>query len=155
MTHFRMILLLLAASALYGCGAAKEVVIETKEKVKVVTHTELVPVIATIEVPSAIIENTVKDSSSHLETDFAKSDARINRDGTLTHSLENKEQTLQKEVVVQVEYKDSIVYKEREVPVKVEKKLTHWQKFRLDAFWWLALALAVLIAIKLTKIWRN
>lgn len=152
MTRFLTILCAVAL-LLPGCKATHGVVVETHEKVKIINHVELIPVIATFEVPAAIIEKTVKDSSSHLETDFAKSDARVNRDGTLYHSLENKQQTLQKEIEVKVEYQDSIVYKEKEVPVYIEKEFTKWQKTRLDGFWWLLAIVLVAIAYKTRKIW--
>lgn len=141
------------ALLLPGCKATHGVIIETREKVKVINHTELVPVVATFEVPAMIIEKTVKDSSSHLETNFAESDARVNSDGTLYHSLRNKKQTLEKQIEVKVEYQDSIVYKETEVPVYIEKDLTKWQRIRLDGFWWLLAVIVVAIAYKTRKIW--
>ena len=152
MTRFLTILCAVAL-LLPGCKATQGVVIETHEKVKVITHTELVPVVATFKVPEMVIEKTVKDSSSHLETDFAESDARVNSDGTLFHSLKNKKQTLQKEIEVKVEYQDSIVYTEKEVPVYVEKELTKWQKARLDGFWWLLAVVLIAVAYKTRKIW--
>lgn len=151
----RSIAMLLAASAVLSCGAAKGVVVETRERVRIINHTEIVPVVATFKVPEMVIEKTVKDSSSHLETDFAESDARVNRDGTLYHSIRNKKQTLQQEIPVKIEYKDSIVYKETEVPVYVEKELTQWQRLRLDGFWWLLAIVMLAVAYKLRKIWHN
>lgn len=146
---------LMATLCVSGCGVAKGVIVETKEKVKIITHTELIPVVATFEVPAAVIMQTVRDSSSHLETDFAQSDARLNRDGTLFHSLENKKQTLEKQLDAKVEYKDSIVYRDRGIPVPVEKELSRWQQFRLDAFWWIVLALALLLVPKIYKLWHS
>ena len=75
MTRFLTILCAVAL-LLPGCKATQGVVVETHEKAKVINHTELVPVVATFKVPEMVIEKTVKDSSSHLETDFAESDAR-------------------------------------------------------------------------------
>lgn len=42
-------------------------------------------------------KETVQIDSSHLETDFATSDARIRADGSLFHSLKNKPQEVKKE----------------------------------------------------------
>ena len=111
------------------------------------------PVVATFKVPEMVIEKTVKDSSSHLETNFAESDARVNRDGTLFHSIRNKKQKLQQEIPVKMEYQDSIVYKETEVPVYIEKDLTQWQKIRLDGFWGLLAIILIAVAYKTRKLW--
>lgn len=152
MTRFLTILCAVAL-LLPGCKATQGVVVETHEKVKVINHTELVPVVATFKVPEMVIEKTVKDSSSHLETDFAESDARVNKDGTLFHSIRNKKQTLQQEIPVKIEYQDSIVYKETEVPVYIEKDLTQWQKIRLDGFWGLLAIILIAVAYKTRKLW--
>ena len=117
----------------------------TKETVTVVTHTELVPVAVRFEIPPISEKTTTRDSSSHLENGFASSDARINRDGSLYHSLDMKPQSIEKETEVPVEYRDSIVFRDREVEkfveVPVERELSWWQRVRLDGFWVL-LALA-------------
>ena len=87
---------------------------------------------------------TVRDSSSHLENDYALSDARILADGSLFHSLETKPRTdtLAREVGVQV--RDSIVYREKVVPhvVSVEKELNWFAQLRL----WLGNVMLALIA---------
>ena len=152
MTRFLTIIFAVAL-LLSGCKATQGVVVESHEKVHVITHTELVPVVATFKVPEMVIEKTVKDSSSHLETNFAESDARVNRDGTLFHSIRNKKQTLQQEIPVKIEYQDSIVYKETEVPVYIEKDLTKWQKIRLDGFWALLAIVLIAVAYKTRKLW--
>ena len=82
---------------------------------------------------------SVRQDSSHLETSAAVSDARINPDGSLSHSLENK--TDDREIPTQrpIEYRDSIVYRDREVEVEkiveVERKLTWWQQTKMKGFW--------------------
>lgn len=144
-------IIVVAALLLSGCKAAQCVIAEEHEKIRIVTHTELIPVLATFKVPAASVERLVKDSSSHLETDFAKSDARINPDGSLYHSLENKEQTIPQEVEVEIEYRDTTIYKEKTVPVPVEKELTKGQKFRLNGFWVLLTLVLVGMVFKITK----
>lgn len=143
--------IVVVALLLSGCKATHGVIVESHENVRIIEHTELVPVMVKFDIPEVRLERTVRDSSSHLETDFAESDARINPDGSLFHSLNDKAQTLEIPAEVKVEYRDSIVYKETEVPVPVEKELTRWQRFRLDAFWPLLLVLLVGIAYKVTK----
>ena len=91
---------------------------------------------ATVQVPVEVEKIVTRDTSSHLENSFAKSDAMVSG-GLLSHSLESKPQYIK--VPVEVHVTDTL-YKESEIKteyVKVEKDLTGWQKFRLGAFWWL------------------
>lgn len=132
--------LLGAVVAFAGCGICHRATggFEShSEAIKVIEHTEFVPVTVNFDIPAISSERIVRDSSSHLENDFAVSDARINRDGSLYHSLNTKPQTLQHDTEVKIEYRDSIVTKEveKEIPVPVEKELNWWQKFRLGSFW--------------------
>ena len=100
--------------------------IEVRERIVKVRDTIFVPV------PEQSTTQIVRDSISHLETDFAISDARIMPDGSLSHSLKNKTQNILFETENEIHYRDSIVEKEKEVPVPVpvEKKLTWWGKIK-------------------------
>ena len=87
-----------------------------------------------------------KDTASHLENTYAKSDAIVSG-GFLSHSLESKPQIII--VPVEVHVTDTL-YKEAEIrteTVEVEKPLSWWQKFRIDAFWWLIGAIVLLIGL--------
>lgn len=113
------------------CPCRKLNVTGTRDSVSVTTtvRTEYVVDTVQIEIPVERERQTVCDTTSHLETSFAVSDARINKDGSLFHSLENKEQkqpvATQKEIV----YRDSIVYRDRAVTQTFEvNKLRWWQK---------------------------
>lgn len=122
------------------------VVVEARDSVRVVERVREVRVVDTllVQVPPQREVVTVRDSSSHLENDYALSDARILADGTLYHSLETKPRTdtLSREVVVQVN--DSIIYREKIVPqvAIVEKELNWFAQLRL----WLGNVMLVLIA---------
>lgn len=122
------------------------VVVEARDSVRVEERVREVRVVDTVlvEVPPQLEVVTVRDSSSHLENDYALSDARILADGSLFHSLETKPRTdtLAREVGVQV--RDSIVYREKVVPqvVSVEKELNWFAQLRL----WLGNVMLVLIA---------
>ncbi len=100
-----------------------------------------------ISLPRQTAQATTLDSCSHLETDVAVSEARINADGSLRHTLENKQTPLP--VVVPVTH-DTITLTE-EIPVlvpdpyEVEMPLSRWQEFRLKAFWYLVLGLLVMV----------
>ena len=122
------------------------VVVEARDSVRVEERVREVKVTDTlfIEVPRQAAERTTADSSSHLENDYALSDARILADGSLLHTLETKPRTdtLAREVGVQV--RDSIVYREKVVPqvVSVEKELNWFAQLRL----WLGNVMLALIS---------
>lgn len=126
-----------------GAGSTTTTTIEKDSSdVKVEIRTEYVTDTVFIEIPAQKSENTTRDSTSHLETDYAVSDARINPDGSLSHSLENKPQKKPAEFQKPIEHKDSIrtIYKYRykdkevKVPVEVEKDLSWWQSTSIKFF---------------------
>ena len=91
-------------------------------------------------VPSESSE-VVREDSSHLETSVAISDAKIDSNGVLHHTLKNKNTSLKKEIV----YKDKIIEKkvevEKEVPVEVEvpvKYVPDYYKWIHILFWCMA-----------------
>ena len=121
---------------------------------KVVTqveyHDRIVHDTTTFEVPVEVEKIVTRDTLSHLENNWAKSDAVVS-DGFLHHSLESKPQVIK--VPVEVHVTDTL-WKEqeiREVEKLVEKELTWWQRFRLGAFPWLLLAVAVLLLFAFRK----
>lgn len=122
------------------------VVVEARDSVRVEERVREVKVTDTLflEVPHQAAERTTADSTSHLENDYAVSEARIMADGTLFHSLETKPRTdtLAREVGVQV--RDSIVYREKVVPqpVPIEKPMGWFTQMRL----WLGNIMLALIA---------
>jgi len=101
---------------------------------------------ATVEVPVEAEKIVTRDTVSHLENNWAKSDAMVS-DGFLHHSLESKPQIIK--VPVEVHVTDTIkVEKEAQIiekEVKVTEPLSWWQKFRQGAFWWLLGAVALLL----------
>lgn len=103
------------------------------------TRTEYVRDTLYIEVPSESTAQTVADSS-HLETTFAVSFARIDADGRLFHSLHNKPHRAPVEIETPIIYRDSIVYRDRNTTsvIEVERPLTAWQRTQMSGFWVLA-----------------
>lgn len=144
--------LIIALIPLFGLISCRSVPSErVVTKVERVTETRWDT--AYVEVPAQSAEAVIPDSVSHLETDFATSDARINPDGTLYHNLRNKPQNRPAVVPTTVERVDSIV--ERSVPVYIEKTLGKAEQFKIGAFWWLIVGLVALVAILLRKpIWN-
>ncbi len=147
MKHWAFLGLLAGLYVLTGCGIYKQVQSSresTKEAVKVIEHTEYVPVYIETKIPEISERVAVKDTTSHLENKYAESDAQIKRDGTLSHSLKTKPQTITTETKVKVEYRDSIVFKEKviEKPIYIEAQIKWYNKL----FIWLG-RLSCVVAI--------
>ena len=145
---FIAIVLLLFSS----CRTGKVVVVEAKDSIRIEERLRYVPVVDTFftEVPPQSSERTTADSTSHLENDYAVSDARIMIDGSLYHSLETKPRTDTLTQELSVQAKDSIIYREKVVPkiVPVEKGLSDWQKIQIRGFWIFLILTSVYIIIR-------
>ena len=139
---FIAIVLLLFSS----CRTGKVVVVEAKDSVRVEERVREIKVTDTlfVEVPMQKESTTVRDSMSHLENDYAISDARIMIDGSLYHSLETKPRTDTLTQELSVQAKDSIIYRYKlnTKVVTVEKPLGWFSQMRL----WLGNVMLVLIA---------
>lgn len=147
------LILILALTLLSGCKTTKPtapppitvIPIETSTNTKIV-HTETIDT-TLIEIPPQSAEQTTPEKTSHLETDYAESDARINEDGTLSHTLKNKPT----KHPVPVKNSTDTIYIEKavetpvlaKVPVQAERQLTRWEKTRLQTWGWLATALTM------------
>lgn len=140
MCVFALVLIL----TLCGCRTVKKG-IEEKENISDSVRIEYiekivkVPVTVYVEVPAELKEKMTRDSTSHLETGFAVSDASmIWIDGVafLRHSLANKPQKIGKTDSVSVIEKEKTVWKTRRVTytktVTLEKQPTRWERIRLD-----------------------
>lgn len=143
MNYMRNLKILLGALLLFflaggllclcSCSAKRAVQKESKEERVRVEYREILKTdTVTVRLPPERIE-VIRRDSSYLETSLAASDARIQPDGTIYHTLRNKPFTPK----IEVKYKDretirdSIVYQTKEVPYFVEKELNWWQKFRI------------------------
>lgn len=156
----RKLIFILMSFLLLSCGAAKNLPPASpsvKDSVRVVTRVETVFIHDTLKVPvpNQDVSNNTKESTSHLETDFAVSDASIDSTGTLHHTLSNKAGDVPVPTQTPVQYRDSIVFRDREVevpkpyPVEVEvpRDLTWWQETQMIGFW----AMLLLLALKYRK----
>lgn len=116
----------------------EKVVRETEYRDRVVHDT------AKVEIPVEVEKIVTRDTVSHLENTYAKSDASVSN-GLLSHSLESIPQVVR--VPIEVHVTDTL-WRESEVRtevVEVEKKMNWWQRFRLDGFWVLLGLSAVLL----------
>lgn len=137
------LLLIIIALALSACCNTKHLPlkIETKDSIitKVVKDVKYIKDTVYLEIPAQTAERTTPDSTSHLENDYATSDARINEDGSLYHDLKTKPQRKPQEVDVPVQTTDSttaeVKYIDREVAVEVPRELSWWQKTQMYGFW--------------------
>lgn len=136
---------------LISCGPGKHLPVQTENRdstrVEVREKTVYIRDTVLMEIPAQSAENTTRDTSSHLETDYAESDARIDPAGTLHHSLKNKPHKQPVPVDVPQTQKDSIVWRDRLVKetVKVPRDLTAWQKWQMRSFWILLSAAALYV----------
>ncbi len=122
-----------------SCRTGRQVVVvEARDSVRVEERVREIKVTDTlfVEVPAQSAERTTADSTSHLENDYAISDARIMVNGSLYHSLETKPRTDTLTQELSVQAKDSIIYREKVIPqvVTVEKGLSDWQKIQIRGF---------------------
>ena len=149
---------LLFCALLGSCSSRNNFIEERRDSVRVETRIETVyvPDTAYIEIPRQSAERVTADSVSHLENDFATSDARIRPDGSLFHTLNTKPQNMPVEVEKKVERKDSIVYVDKIVQqteqqiTEVEKPLSWWQQTQIYGFYVLVV---LLVAIYMKPIW--
>ena len=117
-----------------------------RDSVRVEVHERVVHDTVSFEVPVIVEKNVTKDTTSHLENDWAVSDAEM-KDGFLWHSLETKGRTVyvpvttivHDTVTVQKEAVETTITKE------VEKPLSRSQKAKIGSFWWLVSAVSALI----------
>lgn len=137
------VLVLMIVFTLSSCCSMRQQRISLKDSTSVVvrTKTVFVPDTVFLEIPAQTAERTTMDSVSHLENEYAESDARINQDGSLFHDLRTKPQQKPIQIEKPIEYRDSIVYMNSEKIVPVEKELTKWQKTQIRGFWFATIAL--------------
>ena len=143
MDYHRIAILALTTLALASCGVCKkqQPTVIVRDSIRTEIRERIVHDTATVEIPVEVEKIVTRDTASHLENNYAKSDAVVS-DGLLYHSLETKPQVIKVPVFVPVH--DTLrVEKEAEIRTEtqyVEKPLNWWQKFRLGAFWWLVAA---------------
>lgn len=134
---------------LSGCSPCRRLVSTSgtdSTRVEIRTRQVLVRDTVLLEIPAQSEKVATRDTVSHLENDYARSDARIDADGTLFHTLSTKPQRRPMPLLRPVEYRDSIAYRDRrEVVTEQVNVLTHWQRLQIRGFW-ILLALTALVA---------
>lgn len=137
MLKMSRIIYLLAILALAGCGASKQLPIESaKDSVSVIIKESIIyrDSVVYVEVPAEADKAILPaDDTSHLETSLAVSEAWV-KDGQLNHILSHKPNIqLPKVVTIPIYLKsEETEHLSHQVVVKeVEKNLTSWQSFRM------------------------
>ncbi len=153
------LLLIFILAVVSACCQCRHLSTSTADSIRVETVVRYKRVLDTvyIDVPVEIVRETVRDTISHLETSFAASDARINPDGSLFHSLANKPQKRPEPIEKDVIYRDSIIYRDRvntEI-VEVERKLTWWQQTKMRGFWLLLVVVVFIFRKNLATLARR
>lgn len=140
-----LVLLLMATScashrqAVTTCNNLDTARVEVREREVWRTDTVRVPL------PAESRERATRDTASLLRTSLAESRA-VWSGGTLTHTLRNIAQPVRVPVHARTIYIDSVATRTQVVEVEkpVERKLTPWQRTRINT--WPYLAAAVLLA---------
>lgn len=126
-------LMFLAAS----CGVCKKPQCPAqKDSVRIEYRDRIAHDTATVEVTREVEKIVTRDTASHLENSWAKSDAMVS-EGFLHHSLESKPRYIKVPVEVIVTDTIEISHSATIIEREVEKPLSWWQKARIGAFWWL------------------
>lgn len=121
-----------------------------------------VPFMVSFDIPQQSAERETRDSTSHLETQFAQSTASIHWvDGVpyLHHTLANKPQQLQKTEMVPLKYVHLRYYRTicntRYVYKHVEKQLSLYQRVVLNLAPWFILALMIYLVYVRSRLRRQ
>ena len=149
----KVVAIVLMCSACVSCGLFKHTpVIEYRDSVRVEYRDRIIHDTATFEIPVIVEKNVTRDTSSHLENPYAKSDASVSG-GFLSHSLESIPQIIK--VPYEVEVHDTLYFEkssQSEIKeVEVEKPLSWWERLKIGAFPWLLLAFLLTNAKTIAK----
>ena len=116
-----------------SCGPARHASVSDSTRVEVREATRYVKDTMYLELPVITERIVTRDTTSHLENDYAVSEASISG-GYLSHSLATKPARTAVETETREVVRDSIVFRDRlvevpvEVPVEVERPLSRWQR---------------------------
>lgn len=136
-----------AVYALVSCGVQKPVATQ-HDSVRVEIRERIVRDIVSITLPPVYIERTVKDTTSHIESEYAQSDAAI-RGGFLFHSLTGAPKTIRVPVYKTVHDTTIIERQAQTVFVDVPRQPTKWESF-LEVCGYILLGIVTLTLVALT-----
>ena len=153
----KKLLLIPVLAMVFGSCCKRFYPSSVQDSIRVETRYEYIEMIRDtiiyVPIPYEVERIVTRDTTSHLETSVAYSDAAVH-EGLLYHSLVNKNVSLSAPVQIkEVEIvRDSIVYRDKvETIIQEVYKQTWWQKLWGTAGKWLAGIFVILIAFKTTK----
>ncbi len=148
-----IIALVLLVWMLTACCPCRHLTASTQDSMHIAVTERIVEVRDTVyfEIPSIRDSITTMEEHSHLENEYAFSDAAILSDGSLSHTLQVRPRTINIQFKKPIIHRDSVVFHNsyRTVTVEVERELTWWQQTQIRGFW----AMLIFIAV-LAVIWR-
>lgn len=123
------VLLAILGQLFVGCSPRITPPAEIRDSVRVEIRERVVHDTAYVDVPLIKEVNVTRDTSSHLENEYAMSDASISN-GTLRHSLETRPHKIAAPVTITV-HDTLTVEKKAETIIKEVNVLTKWQGFQI------------------------
>ena len=128
-TLLAFVLLAILGQLFVGCSPRITPPAEIRDSVRVEIRERTVHDTAYVDVPLIKEVNVTRDTSSHLENEYAMSDASISN-GTLRHSLETRPHKIAAPVTITV-HDTLTVEKKAETIIKEVNTLTKWQGFQI------------------------
>ena len=128
-TLLAFVLLAILGQLFVGCSPRITPPAEIRDSVRVEIRERTVHDTAYVDVPLIKEVNVTRDTSSHLENEYAMSDASISN-GTLRHSLETRPHKIAAPVTITV-HDTLTVEKKAETIIKEVNVLTKWQGFQI------------------------
>ena len=128
-TLLAFVLLAILGQLFVGCSPRITPPAEIRDSVRVEIRARPVHDTAYVDVPLIKEVNVTRDTSSHLENEYAMSDASISN-GTLRHSLETRPHKIAAPVTITV-HDTLTVEKKAETIIKEVNVLTKWQGFQI------------------------
>lgn len=147
--------IMLPVSVMWSCRAVRYVPVESRDSVRVEVRERTVRLRDTVwmEIPVLMERRETRDSVSHLENDYAVSDARVDEKGRLFHDLRTKAGRLPVVTEPEVKVRDTTVWRDREVmvPYPVERELTWWERWKMEAGGFALAGVGMLVVIGVWK----
>ena len=128
-TLLAFVLLAILGQLFVGCSPRITPPAEIRDSVRVEIRERVVHDTAYVDVPLIKEVNVTRDTSSHVENEYAMSDASISN-GTLRHSLETRPHKIAAPVTLIV-HDTLTVEKKAETIIKEVNTLTKWQGFQI------------------------
>lgn len=128
----------------------------SRDSISIVVQERVIRLTDTVflEIPKEVERIITRDTISHLEVQYARSEAMIDSGGYLHHYLEQK--AVKQPKIVEIEYvtRDSLVFRDREIEkvVEVKRQPTKFEQFQKGGFWVLLAVVIMFIGFKLLPI---